>query len=236
VSEFLEYPSHRRGVFRPLATLGRTTLTLLWIMAGFSVLFGVFNVITIIVPGLDLDEPMVAPSTDQIAFAVTAAIAGCGYLCFFIATAIAFLMWLYRANANLHALGVPRLKFNPGWSVGWWFIPIMQLFKPLLAVRELWQASDPHLSPDGDWELASGASLVGWWWGIGLANMVFQPGIGFLVAEASIPTWINHVLGILGVVLDISAVLLAIVVVGRITARIERLPQLPQFAGTQVQV
>jgi hypothetical protein len=45
-------------------------------------------------------------------------------------------VWIYRANANAHALG-GDLSVSPGWAVGWFFVPIACLFKPYLAMRRL---------------------------------------------------------------------------------------------------
>jgi hypothetical protein len=50
-------------------------------------------------------------------------------------------MWIYRAHANLFAAGLHDLEYTPGWSVGWFFVPIANLFKPVQAMRELWNAS-----------------------------------------------------------------------------------------------
>ena len=80
-----------------------------------------------------------------------------------IATATAFLMWLHRVRRNLTALGVKGLRFTPGWSVGWWFVPIMNVFRPFQIVNEAWQASDPGAAGD-DWPSARYAPLIGWWW------------------------------------------------------------------------
>lgn len=54
-----------------------------------------------------------------------------------LATEVLWLIWQHRAHANLVARGVPGLRFTPGWSVAWWFIPIASLFQPFRAVREL---------------------------------------------------------------------------------------------------
>lgn len=50
-------------------------------------------------------------------------------------------MWIHRAHANLHAAGLASLRYSPGWSVGWFFVPVLNLFKPYDAMRELWNAS-----------------------------------------------------------------------------------------------
>jgi hypothetical protein len=80
------------------------------------------------------------------------------------ATAVAFLMWLYRANQNARALGSDTLEFTPGEAVGSFFIPFLNLFRPYQAVRELWRASDPGGAASGDEQTIRGGWIVGVWW------------------------------------------------------------------------
>ncbi|QYO65100.1 DUF4328 domain-containing protein [Leptolyngbya sp. 7M] len=47
-----------------------------------------------------------------------------------IATIVLFLVWLYRAHKNLFSLKPTHLDFSPGWAVGWWFIPFLNLVRP----------------------------------------------------------------------------------------------------------
>jgi len=54
-------------------------------------------------------------------------------------TIIPFLMWVYRANWNAHALGAVGMRYRPGWAVGWYFIPIASLWMPYRVMREIWQ-------------------------------------------------------------------------------------------------
>lgn len=94
----------------------------------------------------------------------------CGVVCLalplFIATIIVWCFWVYRANSNAHALGAAGMDYTPGWSVGWWFIPIMFWFKPYNAVKETWQASDPS-DPSGSsaWKSVAAPWFMGAWWG-----------------------------------------------------------------------
>jgi hypothetical protein len=43
---------------------------------------------------------------------------------------ITFLRWIYRTNKNLRYLSGEQMKFTPDWSVGWFFIPIANVYKP----------------------------------------------------------------------------------------------------------
>jgi hypothetical protein len=77
-----------------------------------------------------------------------------------ITTIILFARWIYRANFNVRQLGAQGLKFSPGWSVGYYFIPILHLWKPYQAMREIWQASKNPAS----WATVERGSILPWWW------------------------------------------------------------------------
>ena len=62
------------------------------------------------------------------------------YTAVFVVSIVLVAMWIHRAHANLREAGVDGLEFTPGWAVGWFFVPIAQLFKPFQAMRELWAA------------------------------------------------------------------------------------------------
>ena len=53
---------------------------------------------------------------------------------------VAFLMWLYRAVLIIRAT-TGGSRESPGWSVGWWFIPVANLFMPYFVLRDLWTRS-----------------------------------------------------------------------------------------------
>jgi len=72
----------------------------------------------------------------------------------YVATALAFLRWFHRVHGNLPGLGGRDLKYTPGWAAGGFFVPVLNLFRPLQVMREVWHASDPSrleqdLAPDG---------------------------------------------------------------------------------------
>lgn len=83
-----------------------------------------------------------------------------GTILLFVGTAIAFSMWTYRVSSNVHALGCRGLRFKPGWAVGWYFIPIANLWVPYQAMKEIWRAS----KNPGGWESETTGSVLGWWW------------------------------------------------------------------------
>ena len=51
-------------------------------------------------------------------------------LAVFALTALAFVVWFYRAYENLRALGVLSLRWGTGWAVGGWFVPFLNFVRP----------------------------------------------------------------------------------------------------------
>src|SRR6266542_3374248 len=78
-------------------------------------------------------------------------------------TGLFWLLWQYRAHADLVTMRVPGLQFRPIWGVGSWFAPLANAFLPCLAVGELWKASDPEAA-DADWRSRRVTPLVWLWW------------------------------------------------------------------------
>lgn len=89
-----------------------------------------------------------------------------------ISASIAFLFWVYYVHRNLRALQNESLEFTSGWAVGWFFVPIMHLYKPFQAVREIWRCSDPETIGEGKpvW-FQIRVPLVRWWWGFHLTSL-----------------------------------------------------------------
>jgi hypothetical protein len=93
---------------------------------------------------------------------------GLAELSLFILTTVFFGIWIVRANKNARALGAKNLSASPGWALGYFFIPILNLWKPFKAMNELWYASqDPR-----NWKMAfkEKSQVVGRWWGFFLVQ------------------------------------------------------------------
>jgi hypothetical protein len=48
-----------------------------------------------------------------------------------------FVIWVHRMQANTFALGVLGLRYTPAWAVGWYFVPIVNLWMPYRVMREI---------------------------------------------------------------------------------------------------
>lgn len=110
-----------------------------------------------------LSNDLSVPPADLAACNMSRMLLGYVKLVCLIAVAFVFLNLLGRLNHNARALGAWRMKFTPGWCIGWFFIPIVNLFRPYQATKEIWQASVPDSGRD-DWRSQPVSLLVGFWW------------------------------------------------------------------------
>lgn len=85
------------------------------------------------------------------------------YMSVLIAAYVANCIWIYRASWNARSIQPGKDRITPGWAVGWYFIPILSLWKPFTAMRETWDASSV---PGG------AGSLLGWWWAFWIASNI----------------------------------------------------------------
>jgi len=78
-----------------------------------------------------------------------------------ISAAVLFFPLLARINQNARALGTPDLDATPGWTIGCFLVPILNLYKPHKVVQELWKASTPAPGP---WRANPASLLITAWW------------------------------------------------------------------------
>jgi hypothetical protein len=139
----------------------------------------------------------------------------------FIVTAVFFLIWIYRAHANLPWLGSRNLQYSPAWAIGGFFIPFVNLVLPFLVVREIWKASDPKRMDGHSWKDSQLSLLVLWWWILflvaGIAPLVVSIALGCADGRADLLNWTWVYL--VSDVLDIPAAILSILVVRGMVSR-----------------
>lgn len=95
-------------------------------------------------------------------------VVGIAYLIILVISMILILRWIYRANYNARQLGASQMIFTPGWSIGWYFIPIVNLWKPYQAMKEIWKASANPQS----WPSEPVSSILPWWWFLWIASNI----------------------------------------------------------------
>jgi len=121
--------------------------------------------------GLDVAELTVGDGmkgeSPDLASALIVGFAGLGVLGALMFSAVFFGIWIHRASKNLRGLGRSGMTFSPGGCVGWFYVPFLNLVRPVRAMSELWRASESDEASDGMGWLSMGTStaLLGVWWG-----------------------------------------------------------------------
>jgi hypothetical protein len=187
--------------------------------------------------GAEADAPASADDASGLLIGLLFIGAGLSIIAVYAATVVAFVMWIHRAYSNLTALGNPKegLEYSPGWAIGGFFIPFVNLVVPYRVVREIWVKSDPVIRSEQDWMFSSSPEapgLIKLWWAFWLLSN-FANNILFRIAgEAETPEallWEGHLSA--GVaVLEIIAAVLAIRVVRGIDRRQEERSRHVTFA------
>jgi Domain of unknown function (DUF4328) len=159
------------------------------------------RILTVVVAAMVVIEALLKPtiliwaSVDRDSLLALAGPHGTGIdvvlLGFFFLTVIMFAIWIYVAGKNLQAAELD-LEYTPGSRIWWFAVPIANLFKPFLAMREMWNASHGAAHSDGNNGLVTG------WWVVWIAGNLASYLISRLTGpEAGTnPLWIESAISI----------------------------------------
>ncbi|MBV9643677.1 MAG: DUF4328 domain-containing protein [Verrucomicrobia bacterium] len=129
-----------------------------------------------------------------------------------ILTGITFLKWIYRAYKNIQGFGAEGLRFSPGWAVGYYFIPILSLIRPVQVMSEIWRASDDPR----DWPRRPGSWLIASWWTLFLLYTgVTQVSLEIAIQASTNDQWM--VAGVLAILGDLFSIPLSIAALRLVT-------------------
>ena len=152
---------------------------------------------------------------------------GSAQLVLYVTTAVLWLRWFSRAYKNLPSLGAQDLRFKPGWAIGAWFVPFLNLVRPKAMTDDTWRASDPEAPPfqGKEWKGRRVNPILHWWWALFLISGI----LGRFILQGSFGDYGETIEGIrtlntatsVSDFLDIPLIILAILVVREITNREE---------------
>lgn len=135
-------------------------------------------------------------------------------LCFSVVVTVLHAMWIYRAAWNSSVIRPLPGRISPGWAVGWYFIPVANLWMPFFAMQQAWNASLPPSAPR--------ALLAGWWafWVLSNFAMYGIVALAFLseVTPGTAVTGFLALLDVLGVPISVLSSILFLQIVRKITA------------------
>jgi hypothetical protein len=162
--------------FRDPSSLGKAAQIVVTIWLAVAVLYGgaaIYSIVAInAYQASDAPAWMNLETVDRVSM-----ITGGLYLATYLACWIVVGRWIYRVNKNAWQVS-NGMTVSPGWNIGSFFIPILNLFQPFRGVRESWQASHSPADP----ELESTPGLMRLWWGAWLiagmlGNLSFRLGM-----------------------------------------------------------
>lgn len=143
---------------------------------------------------------------------------GLAYLAM-VPTASILVVWMYRFWGQLRDLKPnTEQRWNRGWTIGAWFIPIGNLWIPKQIIDDFWTTTDPA-HPGG---IRPGVPpLLNWWWGTWLAGMILLQASGTMNPQ-QVSGWRTFYLAsVLGTGLVAVSGALAAVLVGRLARRLD---------------
>ena len=213
-------PSPYRAAFTSAHVRANIVKILLVVGAIVTGLSMVIEAISLTIPPLT-EEQELGDNPMAIAIGLLMLLVGILSIVLYVATVIFFLVWLYRAFDNLPAFGNSErsLSYSPGWAVGSFFVPFVNLVVPYRAVKELWQKSVP-LGEVPLYEPSPPTWFPIWWLFWLLAG--FSGNISLRLSfNDSVPESTATIVSIISGALSIIAAVLAYVVVDEIDKRQE---------------
>ena len=181
-------------------------------------------------------EPLGGRSLRPLA-AVARTLPGRLFMVLYPVTAVFWCTWVHRTYRNLPALGAAGLTQTPGRAVAYYFIPVLNLFRPYQVMKETWRASDPHYVGAADWQSLTTPALLRWWWAMHVVTFFVTHGTVEIALRpkhtGTHALWMSIGVGML--VFDILLMLLEIRIVRELTDRQERRALglgIPAAAGT----
>lgn len=83
----------------------------------------------------------------------------------YIIAAITFIMWFRRAYYNLK-LCIKTTAYDDSWAAGAWFVPFINLVRPISIMRELYENTHRFLLKRNINNPKLNTKFLGWWWAL----------------------------------------------------------------------
>lgn len=196
-----------------LPVLGRAkaaTICFWMMLAGYVLTIPMMLSLFVFMPDLESDGP-VSNTGLLLGISLIAIVFGLGFAALNVTTIVLYCMWQHRAHNNAHVLANHPLETTPGWGVGYWFIPILNLFRPYQVMREIDSATPPDSQPVGQ--------LIGWWWTLFIATIVASAISGVLEGPSDSMTAASLGFDLLSTTTSIGGVLLILRIIRSISDR-----------------
>lgn len=97
------------------------------------------------------------------------------------------LFWFYSANKNIHSFGAKKVS-SPRMAVIWFFIPILNLWKPYTVAQQIWKASNTQtiMSEGTEWKNSPSSKKIKFMWILGLTHLLISIVFGYYFALGNV--------------------------------------------------
>ncbi|MEU6125265.1 DUF4328 domain-containing protein [Streptomyces sp. NPDC047123] len=142
-----------------------------------------------------------------------------------ITTCVVFLVWFHRVRVNAEVFAPAIHRKSRGWTVGGWFVPIVNLWFPRRIAVDIWDASGPRevlLARSMTLDTTSPGAphrLLNTWWTLWVADLLASRWANQAYTRAEEPEEVKAAIEYLmfADALDIVAAVLAVLFVHRLT-------------------
>ncbi|WP_263008871.1 DUF4328 domain-containing protein [Chryseobacterium suipulveris] len=121
---------------RPNEQRAKNAIILIWIILGLEIIslisgFSQYSLLQSAVNGSEISEAA-ADSNDN-----RESLIGIVFILTCIVSVVTFIMWFRRAYFNLHQM-IRNLSHDESWAAGSWFVPILNLFRHVSIMKEMY--------------------------------------------------------------------------------------------------
>jgi Domain of unknown function (DUF4328) len=134
-----------------------------------------------------------------------------------IAAAVVFIRWMHAAYRNIYLVAPGERRYSPGWAIGSWFVPIMNLFRPKQMVNDIWRAGGRDAA-----DAQPGALMLGWWLLWVLSSFIVNfAARSYMRADTAEEIKTGTILYLVSDAMSVVCAILAIVIVRKGTDRLD---------------
>ena len=166
-----------RPPYQPLTGRAAAATAVLGLLLALDVVSVVFGFLEVqlwdrLLAGEDVPDAQLEANDTRVAMI------GLGQLAVWIACAIAFISWMHRAYENIRSLPPGYQRYGTGWTIGAWFVPILNFFRPKQMINDIWSSGTPAGYPP--------AWLMVWWIGFLISGTLSRIATPNLAEDATL--------------------------------------------------
>lgn len=152
----------------------KRTILLIWIVTALEAINGILSYLRFnLLDGFFDDDEFI--ESDFVFLDNLDSIFTIVYMAILVISGIFFIQWFRRAYFNLHLVST-NLKSSEGWASGSWFVPFVNLYRPVGIMRELYSRTSEILV-EKKVRFESKKNIISLWWTFWILTAVLSNSI-----------------------------------------------------------